>query len=563
MLVAGFGLVVFAILVGMVTDSVDSAVKSVDGGSSKVTISGHTLVCGWNSRVSPILKDISVVEPRTKVVVLASEEEKKDMMDSIKREFGSGRKNFRLFYRPGTSVLQEDLNRVAADYASKILLVGDNLQKEDSDRKVLSRALALREHLPNFKGDIIAELNDARDEKILKSVLESTTAKSVQTVNSDRLLFRFMAQAIQQPGLPDIIGRLMGNDATTIFHVEPVSRISQGLVGTRFSSLGPTSVPGVIVCGYVDDVDGTVKLGLGTSHHELTPNSQLVLLGRADQRFIRRSGIEEKAFVVGPVKAKRNTFQRKVPESVLVCGWRSDMHEMLNELDLSLAPGSKVVILDDDAPDHLPRKFNNLSIFVDRRRPDRFEHLEALLGEKEKPYNHIVLLSSALRTASTEDSIEEDSKGLATLMYLNELVGKQLSSTKKPLKTSITIEFSNPRVAEIAKNERAVSNIILPENLSAKIASQAVRNPKLNSMWKELLSQHGHEVYFRKANSFVPASQEASFSRLADIAQETKDEIALGYISKGKAPTINPTGAERETSRTWDADDMLICLARE
>ena len=56
---------------------------------------------------------------------------------------------------------------------------------------------------------------------------------------------------------------------------------------------------------------------------------------------------------------------------------------------------------------------------------------------------------------------------------------------------------------------------------------------------------------------------EVSFARLADIAQETKDEIAIGYVSSGKPATINPRGGDRDTPVTWGKDDLVICLAHE
>ena len=355
MIVAGIGIVVFAILVGMVTDSVETAVRNVDGGSSKVTVSDHVLVCGWNKRVSPILKGLHSIGPRTKVVVLASSSEKRNMMDELRNEFtDKERKDIKLFYRPGIPVLPEDLSRVAANKASKILLVGSDPEKHDADRKVLSRALALRENLPNFEGDIVAELNDPRDEKLLKSILGGAAARSVQTVNSDRLLFRFMAQAIQQPGLAEVVGRLMGEDPETVFHIDSVASVAPHLLGTRCSTLGPTSFPGAILCGYFDEVAGDVKVGLNNSSHVLEATSKLFLLGKAEKR--ESPPLLSRPDIVRSTRRSDFRVQRKPAQSILVCGWRTDMYDMLAELDIVLAPGLKVVIMDDDAPTFLVKK---------------------------------------------------------------------------------------------------------------------------------------------------------------------------------------------------------------
>jgi hypothetical protein len=42
------GLVVFAVLVGIATDSVASFMRDVQGGRTLVAEQGHTLILGWN-----------------------------------------------------------------------------------------------------------------------------------------------------------------------------------------------------------------------------------------------------------------------------------------------------------------------------------------------------------------------------------------------------------------------------------------------------------------------------------------------------------------------------------
>jgi len=69
---APFGMVVFAILIGMVTDTVQTAVQRADGGLTNVVSNGHIVVLGWNSRTSQTLRDFATSNERKRVVVLAS-----------------------------------------------------------------------------------------------------------------------------------------------------------------------------------------------------------------------------------------------------------------------------------------------------------------------------------------------------------------------------------------------------------------------------------------------------------------------------------------------------------
>lgn len=576
---AAVGMVVFAILVGMVTESVESAVQNVDGDMSRVVVSDHILVCGWSPHVSQILKDVNNVANRVKVVVLASPENKQRMIDHMRDVLSEEeRGQLRLYYRSGAPIVQEDLYRVGASRAKKIILVnsqgGDSV---DADRRILSRALALRQNLPGFSGDIVAEINSVRDEGILKSILGSTAARSVETVNAEQLLFRFMAQAIRQPGLADVVANLMGDDPTSVFHVKKAREVAPQLIGVNYADILPTSIPGSVLCGFFDS-GGKVSIGTGRSMlakgegSKLQADTDLLLLGskngtkKAEKFTVSRTTKSRMDALYG--NAER--AGKRGAETYLVCGWRQDMQDMLSELDSILPAGSKITILDEDTPDSLPG-FKNLTVSCIKKRPDRYENLEELLHHKAKPYDHVVLLGSAYGDESdtvVQRGQEQDTKTLASLVYVNELLSKQYDTNfaKKPnTKPSIvTVEFINERVAGMAKEQGNVANAILPQNLSAKIAAQTVRDNRLNCVWKELLSQWGREVYMRPCVAYAETSeQNYSFAALSNTLAKTTDDILIGYVRQDGRVIINPQGTEKFNSREWDKRDMLIVLSEE
>lgn len=558
---ASVGMVVFAILVGMVTDSVQAAVQRADGGYSRVIARDHIVVLGWGSRVGQTLRDLSALGARERVVVLAAADEREALMAELRQMVGSDvRRRLRLLYREGVPVLSEDLKRVSAGTAKKIVLVNPRTgDLVDADRKVISRALALKQSVPEFSGDVVAELNSLRDESIIRRILEHTNARSVETINSERLLFRFMAQAIRQPGLADVVAQLMGSDPATVFHVRDVNNVAPKLVGARYSDVRPTSIPGAIICGYFGE-DGKVVLKSPSQEGPvLTKDSKLLLLGYPGSK----KHLDKPRSVFEQANAKKllggKALRKSRPENFLVCGWRPDMKAMLVELDSTLPKGSKMIILDDDAPEKVNMKLKNLSVKCVVKRPDRYENLEELLLDKS--YDHVVLLGSAL---GIEDNVsamgtDEDSKALATMVYVNELLSRRKDRT---FQTFVTIEFNNQDVANIAKENGIVANAILPQNLGAKIAAQTMRDSRLNSVWDELLSQRGKEVYLVPMEEYLHGSgSKQSFRSIADSAASELDDIVIGYVPKGQAPNINPTGKDRYESRTWLPGDFMIVLS--
>lgn len=573
-------MVVFAILVGMVTESVESAVQNADGEMSRVVVSDHILVCGWSNHVSQILKDINSVSSKMKVVVLANPAEKEQMKNELRDMFSDEQqKSLRVFYRPGAPIVEQDLRRVAAGRAKKIILVNPHQgDPTDNDRLVLSRALALRQNLPGYRGDIVAELNNSRDEGILHSILSNTNANSVETVNAEQLLFRFMAQAIRQPGLADTVANLMGSNSRTVFHVMKAKTVAPHLIGTEYSDIKSTSVNDSLVCGYFDSY-GKVHMKAPNSKMNqavtITPDTELLLLGIKGSSETSKS--PESKLVVNPsTRALMRGFVaanakdvKKNAENYLVCGWRRDMIDMLRELDGIIAHGSKVTILDEDAPDAVSLGLKNITVTCVQKRADRYQNLEELLHHKEKPYDHVVLLGSAIGDDSLSKSSlgrEEDTKTLASLVYVNELLDKQKEAMRKPnpKTTMVTVEFINERVAKMAKEHGNIANAILPQNLSAKIAAQTVRDNRLNAVWRELLSQEGREVYLRPCELYDNvAGERASFANVSDRIGKTNDDIVVGYISRDGSVVINPAEVDKNVGRVWDPKDVLIVLSEE
>jgi len=433
----------------------------------------------------------------------------------------------------------------------------------DADRKVISRALALRQNVKKFNGDVVAELYSERDEEMVKRILSTTKAKSVKTVNPERLLFRFMAQAIRIPGMAQVIADLMGSDPATIFHARTVGDVSPKLVGVRYSDLRATSINGCIIAGYFTEDDQAILTSPGMNKGPiLTARTNLLLLGLPNVKKrgplnpdIPRSlteGMTDRAIQL-------STAKKAKPEKFLICGWRPGMDSMLKELDKIVHRGSKLVILDDDAPEKVNLKLKNLSVSCIVKRPDVYENLEGVLSRQH--FDSVVLLGSALGIDNDVSAMgsDEDSKALATYVYVSDLLEKSQFSDRP---TMVTIEFNNEDVSEIAREEAKPTSVILPLNLGAKIAAQTMRDSKLHNVWSELLEQNGKEVYLVPAEQYLDAgSERKSFGSMADDAAREKDDTILGYIVKGHEPNINPTGKERTTSRTWLKGDLIIVVS--
>jgi ion channel POLLUX/CASTOR len=565
------GTVLFGILVGVVTESVESTIARADSGLSNVVVSGHTLICGWNGNTASVVRDLHALGGKRRIVLLVSAEEKDRVMDELRDVFTEQQKRpLKISVRSGTPLFPGDLTRVAASHAKKIILVSDqNVSAADSDRRILARALALKTYIPSFSGEVVAELSSSREKAALTSILKSTNTQSVQAISSERLLYRFMAQAVRQKGLADIVSKLMGTDSKTIFRVLPVSALARNLVGMNFAAIRPTVVPGCIICGFVDESTGNAVLSTASSKiplPTLTPSTRLLVLGEPSGSV---SSSVSRTTILSPVTSPTDSILSRRPrikstaENILICGWRPDIREMLTELDGMLHSGSRITILDESAPDPtVEYKFKNIAVTSIRKRPDRFANLKELLQPSEKPYDRVLVLSMALKgdveTGLSIGDVEQDSLVLSTICWLSELLGEP--SIQRP--TTLTVEFAHDQVGDVVRKDSTVTNSIQPYSLSARISAQTVRDSRLNEVWSELLQQRGREVYIRPISSYIdPVKQVLSFATISDQSALQRDELVVGYVPKDGEAVINPDGPLRYNSRKWSQDDRLIVIA--
>lgn len=564
---AAIGMVFFAILVGMVTESVESAVQAVDGASSKVVTNNHILICGWSSHVCQMLKDMASVSKRVPVVVLAKPEQKETIFSELREGLSEEEwARLRVLYRPGVPMMEADLSRVAASRARKIILIAERHgDVTDSDRQVLSRAMAVRQNLPAFKGDIVAELRCERDERIVKGILSETKARSVETVNADKLLYRFMAQAIRQPGLADVVAHMMGDDSGSVFHVRRAGEIAPHVVGQKLSDLKCTCLSGSILCGVFEN--GVAHIGLDKDV-VIQAQSELLVLGeRAEGRDGGRALQLSRPVgaMIRELKSARYCGGgQKKAERLLVCGWRAEMGDMVKELDDVLGRGSKVTIVDEDAPREAVRAgLKRVSVRAVRKRADRYETLEEVIGGERGGFDHVVVLASAIGTdGEGGGGLEADTQTIASVAYLNELLGE--GGGREGRLTVVTVEFVNERVARVAREQGKVANAILPQNLSARIAAQTVRDSRLNAVWKELLSQRGWEVYLRRWGAYGGGGEgkEETFDAVAARVGELSGHVVVGFVRADGEVQLNPPARVRGSARRWRGDDLLVVLAQ-
>ena len=84
------GMLVDALLVGLVADALAQRMDSLKHGLSKVLEENHSLILGWNDKVLPLIRELAEanLSEGGGVVVVMSERDKSEMEEEISRFFG-------------------------------------------------------------------------------------------------------------------------------------------------------------------------------------------------------------------------------------------------------------------------------------------------------------------------------------------------------------------------------------------------------------------------------------------------------------------------------------------
>jgi len=590
--IASMGVVFFGILIGIIEGWVQGTVESLSSGKHQVIASNHVVVLGYNSKVLEMLRSWSKASeaarpqfgfrPRTTYAILAPENDYTRIMDEIADSMNDGElPHIRLACRVGSPYLADDLHRVSISTAKKVLVAADeSAPRKTANRKLLGKLVALRQTVPDFKGEVVAELVDDNEANVVKSVFNRSQVSSVQPVTADILLGRMLVQAIRQPGLASIYNTMMSGDPRFSFHVVKVKDFDPSLVNQKVSEIDRLSKDSSIVCGFVNaEKGGEVDLEITTGNLILKEDSELLVLGdpfrstslqlvnvpknTAKVQLVMHD--ENHPDALKAIRSRKTVHEvekheKSKKQSILMVGWRNDIADMLTELDLTLASGSDVTLIADedtglDKNALRSLQLKNSSLRVVTGKPDSIDALEPIFKKRHSEggrFDHIITLSIANQG---QTSIEADSRALASLATFYQLLDD-------PLNTTVTVQFHNHQFADLAwDNTEEVDNVIMPDTIASRLTSEVVRDPRLNELWKDLFSQYGREIYIRPISRIVSdLSKPYSFKELSEIVQTKNNAILIGYATDTGA-SINPTGADRNEPRSWTSIDALLIVS--
>ncbi|KAK3162593.1 hypothetical protein QOZ80_1BG0091330 [Eleusine coracana subsp. coracana] len=564
------GMLVFATMLGLVSDAISEKVDSWRKGKSEVIEINHILILGWSDKLGSLLKQLAIANKSIGggVVVVLAERDKEEMeMDIAKLEFDF--MGTSVICRSGSPLILADLKKVSVSKARAIIVLASDENADQSDARALRVVLSLTGVKEGLRGHVVVEMSDLDNEPLVKLV----GGELIETVVAHDVIGRLMIQCALQPGLAQIWEDILGFENAEFY----IKRWPE-LDGMRFGDV-LISFPDAVPCG--------VKVASKDGKISINPNDDYILREGDEVLVIAE---DDDTYAPGPRPEVNKGFlpniptPPKYPEKILFCGWRRDIHDMIMVLEAFLAPGSELWMFNEVPEKEREIKLTdggldivgltNIKLVHKEGNAVIRRHLESLPLET---FDSILILADE----SVEDSIvHSDSRSLATLLLIRDIQSKRLPSKelKSPLRYSgfchsswiremqhasdksiIISEILDSRTRNLVSVSK-ISDYVLSNELVSMALAMVAEDKQINRVLEELFAEEGNEMCIRSAEFYLYEQEELSFFDIMVRARE-REEIVIGYrLANTDQAIINPE--HKIEIRKWSLDDVFVVISK-
>jgi len=534
------GLVVFSILISLINNTMRSRIEALRRGETPVLERNHVLLLGWNNKVFSVLRQLASLEPGIKVVILAPREIK-DMQEEL-RVAGMQREPITIILRSGIPSNRSELERVALDYASSIIILSTDADDSESIKSMV--LLASKEDWPGRAPTLTSEIAHERNYELATIA----SRDRLQIVSSAMVISKVIVQTIRNPGLSNIYNEIFSHAGNSIYvqQVPECTDVAIEDIAYRINDAIPVGIT------WEKRQDGNVRHAVALNpepDYEIAEDEKLVFIARGlPVHYLEPETSDQSSL------AQEGGGHTRVPRRVLLIGWTDMIYDILLELDAHSLQGSEISILcgrsSEDAlrriEEHQQEPFKNLAMeFIQGDAADAAVYADLDLGS----YQSLVVLAD-----DWGDKGDVDTHTLRILLRLSDL--RKYDKTRAHTVVELVDETNRDLIAGLG-----VDDVVISPNVVSSQLAQIARQNVLGPIYRELLSAGGVEISLRPAGDYVELNTDCHYNDLIYAAQQ-KLEIALGLLlarNQGEV-LLNPA-----RDKTWHLteDDQVIVLAQQ
>lgn len=542
------GLIITGALIGFIVSAIQTAMEDARRGSATIRESGHYLILGWNRKGTAILELLAKYGQSQRVVILTD-----TGIEHVRTAIRQGSRELRslkLLPMQGSISVNSELRRVAAHRASHIVLLSEADLGSSGDLTTIKTLTLLNSELyakeniqrPNIVAEIVNKEN---------AVIAGIASKNHHPlVSSSDFISKTMVQCARYPGYSEIYSELFASGRFLI-EIRSIPNLEDVLFGNLASVFNNGAVMGV---SWLDESPNKAARRVSVLNpepdYDLTDDDQVIVLRNVDEEL---RSVSLDSFSSWEEPPERNISRPNV-RKVLILAYNANLGLIIAELAKHAASDIEVVVAcshSEVAEAQVRARYSEL--FTERLALSfvEFDLAEAWRLETLNVAAFDVIFIVA---DETDKTIDADSKTIMLLLLLGEIKSKGREIAFPP----VVAELLDSESKLLCEGTPLTDAIVSTEILSIQLA-QLVRDPFLETLYKELLNAGGIEIGLRRIGHYVNVSASVT---MADVTRSALrfNEVALGYRSQSEGVVINP---QKDTARTFSEGDLLIVLAQQ